>query len=128
MTKPVSRLGCSAQVRGPKRKEFSMRPMQRHAAPSICAVLLLVLMATTSGAPLAQEGSADLPRNAHAKRYGGGWECDYGYQAVDDACGAVSMPANGYLVDSEYGSGWKCDRGYRAVEAACVAVRLPANG
>jgi hypothetical protein len=39
----------------------------------------------------------------------------------------VTVPANGYLVDSSYGPGWKCDRGYREVSAGCGAVQMPAN-
>jgi len=52
---------------------------------------------------------------------------EFMYRAIDEACAAIKVPANGYLVDSSYRTGWKCDRGYRAVKEACVAVKVAEN-
>jgi hypothetical protein len=60
--------------------------------------------------------------------YGTGWKCDRGYHADKDACIAVEVPANGYLIDASHGSGWQCERGYRAADEACIAIKVPSNG
>src|SRR5918996_2279466 len=104
-----------------------MRTKRRRSAVLAHPLILLALLATAAGVSQAQDGPAAIPGNAHAKRYGGGWECDHGYRAVDGACLAISVPANGYLADSAYGSGWRCDRGYQAVDDACVALQVPDN-
>ena len=102
--------------------------MRRHRTLVIHPLTVLAFLATpASGVALAQGGSAEIPENAHANSYGSGWQCDYGYRAVDEACVAVQVPENGYLADSAYGPGWQCDRGYRAVDGACVAVQVPEN-
>ena len=102
--------------------------MRRHRTLVIHPLTVLAFLATpASGVALAQGGSAEIPENAHANSYGSGWQCDYGYRAVDEACVAVQVPENGYLADFAYGPGWQCDRGYRAVDEACVAVKVPEN-
>jgi hypothetical protein len=105
-----------------------MRSMRRHCTVPDLSLILWAFLMTASGIALAQGGSADIPENAHAKSYGGGWECGYGYRVVDEACGAIKVPENGYLADSAYGSDWQCDRGYRKVDEACVAIKVPENG
>jgi hypothetical protein len=103
--------------------------MRRHRTLLIHPLILLALQSTASGVALAQGDSAEIPENAHANSFGSGWQCDYGYRAVDQACVAVKVPENGYLAaDSAFGPGWQCDRGYRAVDEACVAVKVPENG
>jgi hypothetical protein len=106
-----------------------VRRMRRHHTLLIYPLGLLAFLATAPGVALAQGdgGSAEIPENAHANSYGSGWQCDYGYRAVDEACVTVEVPVNGYLTDSAYGPGWQCDRGYRAVDEACVAVTVPDN-
>ena len=89
-----------------------MGRMRRHSAVLICGPVLFAFLATISGVSPAHDRSAEIPgaerpENAHAKRYGVGWECDYGYRAVDGACVAIRVPANGYLFDSSYGPGWR---------------------
>jgi hypothetical protein len=103
--------------------------MRRHRTLLIYPLLLVASLATAPGVALAQVGggSAEMPQNAHANSFGSGWQCDYGYRAVDDACVAVKVPEHGYLARTAYGSGWQCDRGYRAVDEACVAVQVPEN-
>ena len=102
--------------------------MRRHRTLVIHPLTVLAFLATpASGVALAQGGSAEIPENAHANSYGSGWQCDYGYRAVDEACVAVQVPENGYSADFAYGPGWQCDRGYRAVDGACVAVQVPEN-
>src|SRR5437867_3943980 len=74
----------------------------------------------------AREGSADAaPANSHAKRYGGGWECDRGYRDVSRSCVTIAVPPDAYLDSS--GSGWQCNRGYARSEGACAKIALPAN-
>ena len=72
------------------------------------ASLFLALLALGPGAAFAAGASAGMPRNAHAKSYGPGWECNMGYREVDKACAAVKVPANGYVVDATFGRGWQC--------------------
>ena len=57
------------------------------------------------------------------KRYGGGWECDRGYQSVRRSCVAIAVPTNAYLDSS--GRGWHCSRGYREDNGACAKVEVP---
>jgi hypothetical protein len=38
-----------------------------------------------------------MPANSHAKQYGGGWECDWGYGNIDQLCVAVQVPPNAHL-------------------------------
>jgi hypothetical protein len=103
--------------------------MRRHRTLLINSLILLAFQVAAPGVALAQGGSAEIPENAHVNSYGSGWQCNYGYKAVDEACVAVKVPENGYLVaDSAFGPGWQCDRGYRAVDEACVAVKVPENG
>ena len=105
-----------------------MSRMRRHRTLLIHPLILLALQSAAAAVALAQGDSAEIPENAHANSYGSGWQCDYGYRAVDEACVAVKVPENGYLAAaSAYGPGWQCDRGYRAVDEACVAVTVPEN-
>jgi hypothetical protein len=111
-------------------KEVPMKRIRRHRTIFIRPLVLLALLVTTSGVALAQDGTVEIPENAHAKSYGSGWECDQGYRDFNDACKAVQVPASAYSssASSSYGRGWECDHGYRAVDEACVAVKVPANG
>ena len=130
-----------------------MSRMRRHRTLLSHPLILLALQSTASAVALAQGDSAEIPENAHANSYGSGWQCDYGYRAVDEvgwryfggfcvrlagsaiadigvdeACVAVKVPENSYLANFAFGPGWQCDRGYRAVDEACVAIRVPENG
>ena len=81
-----------------------MSRMRRHRTLLIHPLILLALQSAASGVALAQGDSAEIPENAHANSYGSGWQCDYGYRAVDEACVAVKVPENGYLAAaSAYG-------------------------
>ena len=104
--------------------------MRRPRTLLIYRLLLLASLATVPGVASAQGGggSAEIPENAHANSYRSGWQCDYGYGAVDEVCVAVKVPEHGYLAATAYGSGWRCERGYRAVDETCVAVKVPQNG
>src|SRR6267378_3533317 len=60
---------------------------------------LAALLIATSGAAVSQTqtSAGGLPNNAHASRYGTGWECARGFRKAGEACEAVSVPENGYL-------------------------------
>ncbi len=94
----------------------------------IQSLILLALLATVPGLVFAQDGSINIPENASAKGYGGGWECNRGYRVNKGACAAIKVPANAYTTDASYGRGWKCLRGYRQIAERCSAIRVPPNG
>ena len=81
-----------------------------------------VVLSTTPGQ------AAEMPANASAKSYGGGWACDAGFRRDGARCVKIDVPANAYLADIGFGKGWSCHRGYREVAGRCEAVRVPANG
>src|SRR5258706_2010701 len=97
--------------------------------PFLLTALLAVLLLWTPGAAFAQSslGAADMPANAHARPYGTGWQCDYGYREANRACAAIQMPANAYVSDFSFRSGWECERGYREISEACIKITVPAN-
>ena len=101
---------------------FSTR---RTRAILILLQVLLGFLGVFHGLVYAQGGSVEVPRNAHAKSYGNGWECDNGYREVNGGCATVKVPSNAYLNDD--GDRWKCDRGYRKAGGACVAVKVAEN-
>ena len=92
---------------------------------SICALVFLVSLLAAPRVASAQADLEGAPMNSHAKRNGGGWECDWGYRNVDQSCVAVQVPANAHLDYS--GDGWECSRGFHEVNDACVVVEVPAN-
>ena len=47
------------------------------------AVLAILAVAPSLG--FAQDLSTAIPANAHANRYGDGWQCDSGFHEVDKA-------------------------------------------
>jgi hypothetical protein len=104
-----------------------MSRMRRPRTNSLHFLILLALLATAPGVVFAQVASIGMPENSHARSYGGGWECDRGYQAVDEACVAVKVPANAYPTNMSYGRGWECDHGFREVSGICTAVEVPSN-
>ena len=92
----------------------------RHARRHLGLVLLLCL----SVMPVVAEAQGDgVPTNAHAKRYGGGWECDWGYRIAGQSCELISVPAHAHL--NAFGGRWDCDRGYRDINDLCVPVEVP---
>src|SRR5436309_453405 len=82
-------------------------------------LILLLALASWPTFAAAREGSAEVaPRNTHAKRYGGGWECDRGYLESSRSCVAVGVPSHGHL---DYtGNHWTCDSGYREKGEICT--------
>ncbi|WP_189639090.1 hypothetical protein [Paramylibacter ulvae] len=82
-----------------------------------------------SSSVLAQISIETVPKHAHAKSYGDGWECDIGYRIKDSGCFAVFVPENGLLTNRSYGPGWECHHGYKETKAAaCVKVDVPLGG
>jgi hypothetical protein len=87
-----------------------MITMWRPHAMSIHPLIFLALLVAVPGHVFAQGGSVEMPENARAKSYGGGWECDRGYREDNGACAAIKVPANAYLNSS--GDRWTCDRAH----------------
>jgi hypothetical protein len=108
-------------------KERPMSRMRLLRAISTHALILLGLLAVAPGGVFAQGDSIEMPQNAHAKSYGGGWECDRDYRKINETCAAVEIPANAYSTNASYGRGWECGRGYRKSVEACVPINVPAN-
>ena len=76
----------------------------------VCRLLVAaVALASWPSAAAAQESAAGMaPTNAHAKRYGRGWDCDRGYQSVDGSCATIEVPPNAFLKSN--GRDWECAR------------------
>lgn len=69
----------------------------------------------------------DVPKNAHSKRYGSGWDCDHGYIARNKECLEIVIPQNAYLSDYAYGKGWDCLHGFKEDKNNCNPVLVPEN-
>ena len=48
--------------------------------------MLLVFTTSIPSLVFAESNKDAMPKNAHAKTYGNGWECDLGFQAVGKIC------------------------------------------
>ena len=92
-----------------------------------CCLLLTALLAMAFGESKVNTANQPVPKNATARTYGGGWECNRGFQEADGTCIAIRVPANAYASGSSYGRGWECGRGYEEVDKRCVAVTIPPN-
>ena len=58
------------------------------------SLMLLLAFVFWRGVAAIQNHAADMPLNAHLKRYGSGWECDRGYRENGAACTAVGAGAD----------------------------------
>ena len=105
-----------------------MARIQRLQSILIRPIILSISLLVTTNIAFSYDVSLDIPENAHPKKYGSGWKCDRGFQALNETCIAINVPKNGYLTNLFYGSGWDCDRGFRAVNDTCVAINVPENG
>ena len=77
---------------------------------------------------VAQDGTGSVPENAHAWKYGDGWECDLGYRVNEGSCEEIVLPENAYATGRSYGTGWDCYRGFEEVDGTrCAAVFVPDN-
>lgn len=102
-----------------------VRPMAKLASISLALSANLLL----AGPSFAQSNPADIPKNASAKSYGDGWECDLGYRIAGETCVAITIPENAYATNRSYGSGWECLHGFLQVEGtSCVPVIIPDGG
>ena len=89
-------------------------------------LIALLALASWPGVAATRDDSAGaVPLNSHTRRYGGGWECDRGYQSVGRSCVAVEVPPNAYLDPS--GNGWECNRGYREPRKPCKGTSICAH-
>ncbi len=72
-------------------------------------------------------GAQAIPENAHKTIFGGwgSWECDRGYEQVDNRCSMIDVPKNASI--DKTGRDWRCNRGYREVEQRCVRIQVPEN-
>jgi hypothetical protein len=87
-----------------------IQPRQQHllmARVSLTAFLLAASTGVSSQSPVP-------PVNAHASRFGSGWECSRAFRRADEACVAIKVPSNAYLDSS--GGDWECNRGYIKLE------------
>ena len=90
------------------------------------ALVLLLGLCLLPAVASAQADLAEIPRNAHAQRYGVGWDCDWGYRTATQSCEPITVPAHAHL--DAFGGRWDCDRGYWKVNGACAAVEVPPHG
>jgi len=102
--------------------------MPRFVVTTIPLFVFLGVMAGSLLAALAQSPTTEIPANAKARSFGGGWDCVRGYRKADGACVAITVPANAYATRTSYGSIWECNRGYRKAGETCTMVVVPANG
>ena len=87
-------------------------------------IALLALVSWPALAAARDDPAKAVPPNAHAKRYGGGWQCDRGYRKVGLSCAVVQVPAHAYWTKADYSRGWKCARGYREHDIEIVVTAL----
>ena len=92
----------------------SRRTAQHNQTGSRWWLVLAVALCLAPTVATAQADKEEAPANSHAKRYGGGWECDRGYRNVHQSCEAVQVPANAHL--DYFGDRWQCNRGYREID------------
>lgn len=99
---------------------------RRRLAAAACLLFGASLLAVYAGVSSRADERAPPP-NAHASRYGGGWECSRGFRQVEEACVPITVPANAYL--NSFGNDWDCDRGYMKDDQGlgCKAIEVPAN-
>ena len=69
----------------------SSSPLQLRQTASFRWLVLLLFLFIAPAAANAQADVAEMSMNAHAKRHGGGWECDWGYRHLDQSCVAVQV-------------------------------------
>ena len=82
--------------------------------------LSLIFLCTMQIAASAE--SDNVPANATANAYGGGWKCDIGFRNVKEDCLAIDVPENAYSTDSRYGRGWACLWGFKEEGDLCIAA------
>ena len=104
-----------------------MNRIQKLSAIAILCMTGSMLFVGFPGQALAQATIGQIPENAEAKSYGGGWRCNPGYRESNGICAAIEAPANGYATGSSYGTGWECSYGFKESNGSCTAIRVPAN-
>ncbi len=96
---------------------------------ALFAVVFFVLLASPTPSNFVMAETVSIPENAHAKKYGGGWECDLSYRLDGDGCVAIAVPENAYPTNRTYGSGWACLHGFVEVGGtSCTEVIVPEGG
>ena len=89
--------------------------------------ILLIFTSSVADTVFAEVNKEVMPKNAHSKSYGSGWECNSGYKKYGKICDAIKVPENAYLTNSSYGNGWKCNWGFDKSDDSCVAIVVPDN-
>ncbi len=116
-----------------KRDLFTMLlryPNAMAIVATICVTLLVAAIAlgSASAQTTSSRGPTEkIPANAHARNFGGGWECDRGFREDAGRCQAVAIPESAYGTGVSYGRGWECRRGFRENRGACTAIAVPEN-
>jgi hypothetical protein len=70
---------------------MSVRSLWRITPFQLLAILLALTPCQGSAAPGDDVADA-APLHAHGKRYGKGWECDWGYRTISQSCVAIDLP------------------------------------
>ena len=104
-----------------------MKTKRPRWADSYRSLFFFSVLAIASGVALAQGDPSEPPTNGHAKRFGGGWECDPGYEKADQSCVAIQVPPTFLDYPGDRWDRWECNRGYRQVNDACALVDVPLN-
>ena len=71
-----------------------MRTEQPRWADSYRSLLCFCVLTIAPGIAFAQDSPSAPPAHAHAKLYGSGWECDWGYEKVGSSCVAIQVPSH----------------------------------
>src|SRR5687768_6896947 len=103
------------------------RALTRSAAHVLLLAAPLLSLLLMPDIASSQNLGDPAPPNAHAKEYGAGWQCNFGYLQSNAQCVAIEAPADAHVVQSSFGRGWECDRGYREAGALCAKVAVPEN-
>lgn len=82
--------------------------------------LQLTIFFVAPATAYAQARSSELPDNARKKGYGGGWECNDGFQEKAGTCVAIIIPEGAHLDYS--GNDWECGKRHRRQGDKCLAV------
>ena len=127
MEEPIS--GKALGEKGTRFMIPTLKPEHRSLARMIVAIASLAgVLAFLAFPVLAQSDAGSPPENAHARSYGGSWDCDLGYRMEDVECVKIEVPENAYATKRSYGAGWTCLRGYKEVDgASCIPIPVPAN-
>jgi len=105
-----------------------MNSLYKHSLFSKMIALAFVFVISSAVTTFAKDSPVEIPKNAQAKSYGSGWECNRGFRETEGGCALEKIPPNAYPTKSSYGPVWECLRGYKTRNEACVAIKVPPHG